>query len=330
MRKPLLLLWLLLVAQNAIAQQAMALQTMFDNWSALWNLDLLLKEDPPSNSTVKSNHIPFHLNGGLIFFEAQFNGISDTFVLDTGSPCLLLNEQANTKSKNCYSAVGVSGSFYFEKKSGHTFQMGAEASTDVVSLSANLSHLEKVKKQCFRGMVGQELLAGFELFLDYKNKVMSLLKGGAAEEVKGYTRLQSISFDTQQHFVVLNVKIGRRTYKFGLDTGAEVNIIDNDVAKWLPAKYFQVTEKIKIRGVSPKGVGAEVGQVSTCNIAGQTINNMPFVVMDMSVLNEGNSVELDGLLGFPFLSSNLFSIDYVNELLHVWSSNEDVLVDLAD
>jgi Aspartyl protease len=328
MRKPLLLLWLLFLGRFAIAQQAIALQEMFDNWSTFWNIDFLSKEDPPSASTARTNHVPFQLNGGLIFFEAQFNGISDTFVLDTGSPCLLLNEQADKKSKNCYSAVGVSGSLLFEKKSGHTFQIGATSTTEVVSLSANLSHLEKVKKQSFRGMVGKEILAGFELFLDYKNKVMSLLKGGASEQVKGYNRMQSIAFDTQQHFVVLKVKIGKRTYKFGLDTGAEVNIIDDEVAKWLPSKLFQLTDKIKIRGVNPKGVGADVGEVSSCTIAGQTINNMPFVVMDMSVLNEGNNVELDGLLGFPFLSSNLFSIDYVNEMFHVWSPDEDILVEL--
>ncbi|MFK7808314.1 MAG: retropepsin-like aspartic protease [Saprospiraceae bacterium] len=318
MRKPFLLLGMLLLMQQFVAQQPNAhfasntSQSMEQFFSSASHL-------------IRTNFISFHLNGGLIFFKAKLNGVSETFVLDTGSPGLLINERVNQKTENSFSAVGVSGGLHFQKEYGNTFEMGETLCADVHTLCTNLSHLEKVKSQRFKGMVGHELLKNNEVVLDYKNKQMGLLEGGAKEEVSGYYRSSSVPIDFQQHFAVIKVKIGRKTYHFGLDTGAEVNIIDADIARWLPNRLFEITEKIKIRGVSKKGIGTKVGEISNCEIAGKKVEGMEFVLMDMDVLNEGRNLELDGLLGFPFLSSELFSIDYVSELLHVWKAEEEAL-----
>jgi len=319
MRKPLVLLGLLLILQQAMAQEERQV------FASLFGDELSIKGIATIGLPVKSNIIPFQLNGGLIYFKAKLNGVSDTFVLDTGSPGLLLNEMADMKNENIFSAVGVNGGLNFQRKSGHTFEIGESLLFDVSSLSVNLSHLEKVKKQKFRGMVGHRLLERNELFLDYQNGIMRLLEGGGNEDIKGIVRSSSSPIKFQQHFAVLKVKIGKRTFHFGLDTGAEVNIIDKRIAKWLPSKLFEKTETIKIRGVSEKGVGADVGKISTCLIADKEIKGMSFVVMDMTVLNEGKSVQLDGLLGYPFLSSGLFSIDYVEGVFYSWKKEEGVL-----
>lgn len=320
MRKSLLLLGLLLVWQWSMAQMDREVLSVVLG-EQTYEKGLLETAIP-----FKSNTIPFHLNGGLIFFKAKMNGVSDTFVLDTGSPGLLLNESVKEDDNNSFAAVGVSGGLLFQRKSGYTFEMGPSLNTDVNSLSANLTHLEKVKGQDFRGMVGYSLIKKHELFLDYKNRLMRLLDGGALAKQKGLYRAESVPITFQQHFAVLKVKIGKRTFHFGLDTGAEVNIIDTEVARWLPAKFFELTETIKIRGVSKKGVGADVGEISKCTIANKEIENMSFVVMDMTVLNEGKNVQLDGLLGYPYLSSDLISIDYVNEMLHIWKAEEEIMV----
>ncbi len=320
MRKSLLLLGLLLLGQWSIAQMDREVLSVVLG-EQTYEKGLLETPVP-----FKSTAIPFHLNGGLIYFKAKLNGVSDTFVLDTGSPGLLLNESVKKDDNNSFAAVGVSGGLLFQRRSGYTFEMGPSLRTDVNSLSANLKHLEKVKKQEFRGMVGYSLLKEHELFLDYKNRLMRLLAGGELMDQKGLYRAESVPVKFQQHFAVLKVKIGKRTYNFGLDTGAEVNIIDKEVAKWLPKKFFELTETIKIRGVSKKGVGADVGEISKCTIANKEVDNMSFVVMDMTVLNEGKNVQLDGLLGYPYLSSELISIDYVSELLYVWKTADELMV----
>lgn len=321
MRKSLLLLGMLLLFLCSIFAQGERAQFV-----SLLGSQLSVKGIERIGLPIKSNVIPFQLNGGLIFFKAKLNGVSDTFVLDTGSPGLLLNDHFKDDNKENFAAVGVNGGLSFQRNSGHSFEMGAALNWDVNSLSTNLNHLEKVKGQKFRGMVGQGLLKTNELFLDYKNKSMQLLKGGKSEDVAGCYRSATIPVTFQQHFAVVKVKIGRRFYHFGLDTGAEVNIIDEDLANHLSSKLFRTTERIKIRGVSKKGVGARVGKIASCQVADKKIEDMSFVVMDMKNLNGGKNINLDGLLGYPFLSSDLFSIDYVEGLLYVWKKGGEIMV----
>ena len=262
----------------------------------------------------------------MIFFEADLNGVSDTFVLDTGSPGLLLNEVVEKTDSCALQAVGVGGGITFHKQKGQLFQMGNFHKRNLESLSVDLTHLEKVKKQKFRGMVGQSVLQFLEIVLDYEAETMQLLKGGEEEEVAGFCRTKQIPFTFQQHFAVVEVKIGNRNYHFGIDTGAEVNILDTKIAKRLSSRLFTETNSIKIRGVNKKGVSAKVGNISKMNIKGNKIEDMQFVLMDMKNLNSGKGIDLDGLLGYPFLSSGIFSIDYVDQVIHVWGVEQEEII----
>ncbi|HHS94980.1 MAG TPA: hypothetical protein ENJ45_00195 [Phaeodactylibacter sp.] len=261
----------------------------------------------------------FQLNGGLIFFEAMLNGQLDTFVLDTGSPGLLLNEPIDLECESNYSAVGVNSDLTFQKKKGHRFQVANVVKKNLSSLSINMEHLEKLKNQKFKGMVGQRIFATHELLLDYKTNRISLLNGGQKERVENAQRTEAIPIEQQQHFAVIKIKIGKRSYNFGIDTGAEVNIIDDDLAHRLSPKKFKKTKKIKIRGVSQQGSHAQVGEITEVAFGSQTLNDLPFVAMDMRTLNKGKGMKLDGLLGYPFLSSGLFSIDYIAKKFYIWS-----------
>lgn len=319
MRKSIAFLLALIVMQDGHSQP--------DFSSPTASLQEKLSEKSIGKKRENSRIISFDLNGGLIFFEARLNGVKDTFILDTGSPGLLLNEDTNPSDSSSFSAVGVSGKVTFQKKKGQLFQMGNMHKRGLESLCADLSHLERVKKQRFRGMVGHKVFEENELLIDYLNKTIQLLDNEKEDIVGGLCRKGKIPFVKQQHFAVVSVKIGGRKYNFGIDTGAEVNLLDQEIAKWLSDKHLQKTRTIKIRGVNKRKVQASEVNISKMRVNRKDYHDMPFVIMDMQNLNAGFGIELDGLLGYPFLSSSIFSIDYKNQFLQIWEQvKENIMV----
>jgi len=49
---------------------------------------------------------------------------------------------------------------------------------------------------------------------------------------------------------------------------------------------------------------------------------MSYVVMDMEGMNSIYGIKLDGILGYPFLASQKFSINYADKMMYIW---KDVL-----
>ncbi len=312
MRKQLWLLavWAVLqtgISQSAVPQSATLIQTVTTENGM-----------PPHSGSPA--FLSFDLNGGLIFFEAMLNGQSDTFILDTGSPDLMLNEPDIDMDSMVSAAIGVNGGLVFMTKKNVEFQMANGQQQKIQTLGADLSHLEEVKKQSFRGMVGHEVLKDHELFIDYANKKMQLLDG--QQTPAGYKRTMRLPFKMQQHFVVIEAKVGSKKLKFAIDSGAEVNVLDHQLSKRFSEKILRKNKTINVRSVNKNKLGAELATLSKMFINEKKYANMPFVLMDMAHLNSGYGINLDGLLGFPFLSANVISIDYINDELCIWAREE--------
>ena len=72
------------------------------------------------------------------------------------------------------------------------------------------------------------------------------------------------------------------------------------------------------------GIGGGKLKANSCNIATAKIgnkkySNMEFSFADLSAFDTPGGFELDGILGFPFLSSGKFSINYKKKKIYLWN-----------
>ncbi len=290
-----------------------------------------LKKKARRKKAIIEEYIPFDLKGGLIFLTANMSGQQDSFVLDTGAPSLLLNRKVPIDSSDTV-ATDITGSVPMQNVIIPKFIIGNITTERVNAYFLDLSHIQANKQHKVAGMIGYEQIKGHELFLDYQRRQMLLLdteRGIYPEAIEpsGY-----IPFTMQKHFIVVVVKIGGKKLKFGIDTGAEVNLLSKKTYEKLAAHFkFEKEDSIRIRGVKEKALNSQQVIIEQTIIRRKNYANMPYVVMDMERMNNIYEIKLDGILGYPFLASQKFSINYADKMMYIW---KDVLperkVDEAD
>jgi len=144
------------------------------------------------------------------------------------------------------------------------------------------------------------------------------LDGKKSESYKGFKRMKTIQFRMNGHIPILIVKIGKKKYKFGIDSGAEANVLDyGTYQKLKPHQYKDLIEST-IQSVGDKKVNVVSGNIKSIVTGKVQYDNLRFIFTDMDRFNDAYGVQLDGLLGYPFLKERLHSIDFQNKELVIW------------
>lgn len=301
------LLWIILLVLPLAAYTQERVAYVSGNWE--YNV---LDETPEDNITRVLN---FELDGGIILVEAFINQESHTFVLDSGAPGLILN---NFQSDGPQSIIkGLNGSATAYDLTLHNFTWADIHYPAIPATSMDLSALETMTKRKISGLIGYELLKDYELFLDYENKVMQLQRRveNAPDDQRPLVRFP-IRF--QEHLPVIEAKIAGKKLQLGLDTGAEINVLDQRMSKKIATAASDQVPYGKIYGIGNAETPSARVRISVTHIRRAAYREMDFVLTDLSGIMDNGSSKIDGILGFPFLSSCKFSIDFRKKELKVW------------
>ncbi|MEM9921545.1 MAG: retroviral-like aspartic protease family protein [Bacteroidota bacterium] len=262
---------------------------------------------------------PFELDGGLIYLEGEMEGQKGNYVLDTGAPALILNASFFVSDLNGKQAYGLSGKTNVQAVNIDQFSVANIEKKDIKAYVTDISHIERVKKRRIRGLLGYSAISDKEILIDYERQEISMLDPkNAVNQVSDKTVVDQLPFQYRGHFPVVKVKIGKRNYFFGIDTGAEANVINARLKKKLRKQSNQRYESLTLQGVDPKQTSAVATTFKEVSIQGHPFNDLEFVFTDISYLNSGHKVFLDGILGAPFLKQHLFSINYDSRKLKIW------------
>lgn len=209
---------------------------IFNENNLLKELILFKMEIKKINSDTKiekSSHniieIPFTIARKLIAVEVILNGEYRTFILDSGSPKVILNskyisEQGTTK-RTISSTKDVSGNISgmdienVEQLDFHGIQLNNQ---EVITMK--LSHLEKELGIEFYGLIGYELIKDYNIIFDNENLKLVLINPAIYETYKNEkfsnATLVSVPFDLKSHIPIITAQIGNKDYSFGIDCGA--------------------------------------------------------------------------------------------------------------
>ncbi len=269
--------------------------------------------------------IPFKLIDHLIVIEAEVLNRKGNFIIDTGSEKLILN---TVHFKNLHSLPS------YDRHSGITSEIDdvkikwlkkllvQNFSIDnIKSDIIDLSHIEKRKKMSLYGIIGYNVLKEYEIFIDFHLKQITLSridKNGHKIDKLPYLEviIDTINFTLKKHTIVLVSYVNNQKLNFGLDTGAEINLLHKSVSKKV-LKNFKTPKRIIMTGAGKKKIEVLAGKLHKVKLTNTIYCGvMRTILTNLSTMNVAYGTKLDGVLGYEFIAMRRIIINYKKKQLY--------------
>ncbi len=171
--------------------------------------------------------IPFHLIAKLMVVEATAAGQKGLFIVDTGTPELILNEVWFKASKISTTIDDLTGHPTSLKTTYVPFSIGNLSVKKKRTFVADLRHIERSRKTTLLGIIGHSLLKNSEVLLDYSTKQIWLLPSSKKHKERFISPSPTdvLSFRMKGHLPFINCFIGKYQLRMILDTGAGINVL---------------------------------------------------------------------------------------------------------
>lgn len=260
--------------------------------------------------------IEFELVRGMIVTKASIDNQQGEFILDTGAPLMVINDVPSEPSR-------VAASFKDEIAVGETiidaFDWAGREEKSLDALVLDISHLESAFERPLKGMIGFNAIKDYEIFFDYEEN--TLLRCNPRKNIlhENANPVHSIRFQLYDHLPVITLQVGDRVLRLGLDTGACDNLLDESVLKQLDTALFSYLPDEAVQGLDQKVNRVQAIRVDEAQLEDlPVVSGLKFLTTEMPQLRDASGNELDGLLGYSFLSRMKFSINYPKRRIYVW------------
>jgi predicted aspartyl protease len=276
---------------------------------------------------AKANEtIPFRLEGNLLLIKATLNGQTGNFLLDTGAPELILNRAYFEGMRIPWDEKEVIDFNGHASEARHfaisDFSIGGLSIKKQYALTVDLSSIEIAKGIHLLGIIGYAVLKDLELLFDFDRQELSLAPAQKKRFSFDIPEMPAATFDLRfsGHLPYLIAHIGKKKLRFGLDTGAEVNILDNKSFRHAE-DHFDAVKKLQVKGITHHQQAATSGTLQNLSINGQRVGPLQVTVINIGFLNESLTIGLDGILGMPFLKRGRVGLDYGERKMMFWPSD---------
>lgn len=265
--------------------------------------------------TLGANVSNMEVIEGFVLVEAHINGQQGRFILDTGSPDLVLNSCYFSGEKTDIIARGLHGQVTeLAQVSVRQFDWMSIRKRYIQAVALNMANLEKQTKVPILGLIGYELLREHELLIDYKNQRIELIPV-TNEPALSSRLLARLPFQMQGHLPVIEVNIGGYHLRMGLDSGAQSNLLDNELLGIIPEELLLAERSLQIGGLEKQVKQVPVRELSKFSLGKSNISGLYFAFVPLGPISIQQDLPIDGLLGYPFLSKAKVSINYAEGVL---------------
>ena len=274
--------------------------------------------------------LSFKMLGRLMIIEGVADGDKGWYIVDTGAPGLVLNDKYFDGHTRNFTGTGmrdINGNMgNLPYKHIKSFEIQGLEFRKMDARVIDLDHLEKHKGLAIAGMIGFEFFKNYEVTFDYENYQIQLIrldkKGNRLGRRLSPPPTDSLDLKMKGHFPFVSANIQGQNVRFGIDTGAEVNVLGNPLPRRLES-YFVPLDTIKVAGFQKQTKRVMRGNLIPLAIGQYDYSNTEFVTYSLAAFNENSSgAALDGLLGQPFLSNYRTAINYKKRRLYLWRTTE--------
>jgi hypothetical protein len=283
--------------------------------------------DPIITTDSASCIIPFTRVGNLILIQAKADTATGFFVLDTGTPGLVLNLTyfRHYPTSNPVESGGVTGAVTTAVQTTvDSFHLGPISYRHLEADLINLGHIENNKGVKIFGLMGLRLFERFEMIIDYAGNRL-YLHLISKKEASTYRSPQLLDSSTY-HIIPIDIEEGKmfvylylkgRKLKFIIDSGAETNVLDSR----LPGKVFEqveITRRVTLNGSGNHKVEVLYGALKGLRLGDHDIGALPVLITNLQSMCDAYNNCLDGMLGFDFLSLHKIGFNFINRKMYIW------------
>lgn len=270
---------------------------------------------------------PFVVQKGQTVVQAAINGVAGNFLVDTGAQATTVNtahfseEQAPTVALDHAVPSGVGGALSNVRSApGLELAWGDARIAGLRGLALDLSHLEASLGIPVVGLIGFDVLERFELHFDYDAGLLTLYRLGdenrpVAADLSGAPRA-TVAFEMLGHIPVLPARIAGQGLKLGLDSGAADAMLFEKWADALSGDYEFVGIE-EMRGADKSVRASPEVRFDALIVDNVEYRDILFRFNDI-LLASGDTPDIDGLLGYAFLSARPTSINFRRRELRIW------------
>lgn len=272
--------------------------------------------DPKPTLQASYTIIPIKLAGSLMLIEASVDNQTGYFIFDTGAPYLVLNSTyfRDYPRTQAYAAIGVNNYevdiFRTEVDSLKIREiLYGKLEADV----ADLSHIENSRNIKILGLLGTNLFKNFTLSVDVAQQNIKVSKGETNYDEQLYLK---IPFKIKNNSITFKGKINQTVTTFVFDTGAEVNVLDNDLDD-IAYESFRITNRSLLTGSVGEQIDVFTGTLSSVSIASYSFNDMKTIMTNLEGIGKVYGYNVDAILGFPFIKKAPIHIDFKEKVIWI-------------
>ncbi len=267
--------------------------------------------------------VPFQMVGNLIAVDVLLNGQGRKFILDSGAPKVILNSRYSAKnedfSKTISTSKGVAGSISgLDIDTIIQLDFYGIRMKDQEVMTFDLSHLEDELSYEFYGLIGYELIKDYDMIMDYDRRVLSFVTPDYYENYindnYGNKEIKTIPMEMHGHIPIIELVINDMALNFGIDTGAETNLIHAELFGDLKETILNV-DNTSLTGADNNQIEVKSGDIKEIAMGEKSFEKVPAIFSDISHLNKGYKLNLDGLIGYPILSRQITVLSFIRKEL---------------
>lgn len=265
---------------------------------------------------------PFTLVGKLIVIQATVDGITGNFILDTGISNLVLNTEYYQGLPIDRVFHGINGKVCQVQASYFRLELSTLKWKGLYAEIIPLHTLERTTGMPIHGLIGGKLFRKHCLWLDYTEKAIWLDKASNFRATnpfpgKDLKAVHQQKFRYKADSPCLSVNLAKRSYLFSLDTGAEVNVLDQQYKDELKAYYREKTHKALYSFKGDHSPSSFV-RLNGLHLGNYACKPMQAAFFDLSQWNRQTiGPAVDGILGYEFLHQFRVCINFKDRQIYL-------------
>ena len=185
----------------------------------------------------------------------------------------------------------------------------------------NLGNIENKRQVRILGLIGMDILKGFEIIVDTRMKSLNLI----AIDKKGEYK-ENIEIDFKPDLVskvylrngIMFVKgqISGKNLDFCLDTGAEANVLCSSCRKNILSSV-EISRRTSLTGMGGKSTNVLYGAMTDFTLNDVKFSPMQTIVTSLAALSAAYDFPVDGVLGYDFFARGKIRINLVKKELGI-------------
>lgn len=249
--------------------------------------------------------IPFKLVNGLTIIHAEVDGVHGQYLLDTGSDGIIIDGVTIIKDQSAIvSLSGITGSSTQNLKS---LSVGAYHQKNLKARVQSLDHIKEILGIDLKGIIGGYLFQPKVVSLDFKSKVMILSDKLEKTEKKSFN--DKVSINTFNQIPIVKVKIENKWYRFALDSGSSIHIIDSAVINDLE-DVADLGQSCTVKCLLDSNQQTAKHKLRSFSLGNLDFKNQICISKSLANVNTQTDLDLDGILSLSKLFSDKIVIDY--------------------